>query len=116
MAAAVFADLDVDVEHSPEALHPCHGAVPLCGTLVTPVSIATFRFVGPLAPLSRRHLHAVFTVWREDAMETCEVDSWLGYQRGQFGNEVQRLKDHMGRAIAIGCLQFVTHLAIGRHC
>ena len=35
VTAAVFADFDVDVEHSLEALHPGHRAVALCGTLVT---------------------------------------------------------------------------------
>ena len=100
LTAAVFTDFDIDIENSFQSLHPGHGTMSLCGTLVLPIGIGWLS-VGLLATLGRRHLNAVFAVGREDAVETCEVDSWLGYQRGQFGNEVQRLKDHMSRAIAV---------------
>lgn len=116
LPTAVLADFDINIEDALETLHPGHGAMALCGALVTPVGIAAFRFVGLLAPLGGCYLSPVFAVGREDAIETCEVDSWLGYQRGQLRHEIQWLKDHMGGAIAIRCLQFVTHLAIGRHC
>ena len=88
LTTTVFAHFDIDIEYSLEALHPGHPVMALCGIFVTPVSIEIFQFVGPLAPLSRCHLNTVFTIWREDAMETCEVNSWLGYQSSQFGNEV----------------------------
>jgi len=37
LAAAVFADLDVDIENSFEALHPGHGPVPFRWTFIVPV-------------------------------------------------------------------------------
>ena len=54
LTAAVFADFDVDVKDSFEALHPSHCAMALCGTLITPVGIVAFRFVGLLAPLGSK--------------------------------------------------------------
>ncbi|CSP78870.1 Uncharacterised protein [Shigella sonnei] len=85
----------------------------LCRTLVTPVSIETFRFVGLLAPLGGCYLNSVFAVRCKDAVEACEVDSRLRYQRSEFGDEVQRLEDHMGGAIAVRSFELVTHLPIG---
>ncbi|OES47442.1 hypothetical protein A7R77_33065 [Pseudomonas aeruginosa] len=113
VTAAVFADFNINIEDSLEALHPGHGAVALCRTLVTPVSIETFRFVGLLAPLGGCYLNSVFAVRCKDAVEACEVDSRLRYQRSEFGDEVQRLEDHMGGAIAVRSFELVTHLPIG---
>ena len=125
MATAVLADLDVDVENPFEALHPGHSAVPLCWTLVVPVRIGRFWWIGLLAALGRRDLNTVFAVRCKDPVESGEVDSWLGYQRGQFGNEIQRLKDHMGGAIpkalatlagqafAVRSFELVANLAVG---
>jgi len=42
-----------------------------------------------------------------------EIDSRLWDQGGQLGDEVQRLEDHMRGAVAIWCLQFIAHLALG---
>ncbi len=109
----MFADFNINIEDSLEALHPGHGAVALCRTLVTPVSIETFRFVGLLAPLGGCYLNSVFAVRCKDAVEACEVDSRLRYQRSEFGDEVQRLEDHMGGAIAVRSFELVTHLPIG---
>jgi hypothetical protein len=36
-----------------------------------------------------------------------EVDSWLGYQGDQLGNEVQWFEYHMGGAIVVGCFDLV---------
>ena len=81
----------------------------LCRTLVTPVSIETFRFVGLLGGC---YLNSVFAVRCKDAVEACEVDSRLRYQRSEFGDEVQRLEDHMGGAIAVRSFELVTHLPV----
>ena len=56
LATAVFADLDVDVEHSFEALHPGHSAMALCGAFVTPVGIGRLR-IGFLAAFGGCHLN-----------------------------------------------------------
>ena len=100
LTAAVFADFDVDVEDALESLHPGHSAMPLCRTLVVPVDIGRFWWIGLFAAFGRCDLNPVFAVRREYAMKPCQINSRLGYQRSQFGHEVQRLKDHMGGAIA----------------
>ena len=107
MATAVLADLDVDVEHSLEALLPGHGSMALCRTLVVPVRIGRFWWIGLLAALGRRDLNTVFAVRCKDPVESGEVDSWLGYQRCQLGYEIQWLEDHMSRSIAIRCFSGV---------
>ncbi len=48
------------------------------------------------AALCRRHLHAMLAVGGEYPVEAGKVNSWLGHQGGQSGDEVQRLEDHMG--------------------
>ncbi len=49
----------------------------------------------------------------KDTVVSGEVDSGPGHQGNQMGDEAQRVKDHMGGAIAIRCLQFVAHIAVG---
>jgi hypothetical protein len=39
---AVFADFDIDIKDSYEALHPSHGAVPLSGAFALPVVVVRF--------------------------------------------------------------------------
>ena len=80
LATAVFTDLDVDVENTLESLHPGHSAVALCGALVTPASIETFRLIGLFAPLSGCYLNAVFAVRCKKPVESSKVDPRLGYQ------------------------------------
>ena len=67
-----------------------------------------------LTPLGRCHPRAVLAVGGEDPVETGEVDTRLGDQRGEPGDEVQGLEDDMGGAVAIGGLQLVAHLSTGR--
>jgi hypothetical protein len=43
----------------------------------------------------------VFTVWREYSVESCQVHSRLGNQRGQLGDEIQRFKDDVRSSIAV---------------
>ena len=88
VTAAVFADFDINIEDALETLLPSHGTMALCGALATPVGIEGFRFVGLLATLGRRHLNPMLAIGRKDAMEAREVNSRLGYQRGQLGHEV----------------------------
>lgn len=65
-----------------------HCAMALCWALVVPVGIRRFWWIGLLAALGRRDLNAKLAVGRKNAVEAREVNSRLGYQRGQFGNEV----------------------------
>ena len=54
------------------------------------------------AALCRRHLHAMLAVGGEYPVKAGKVNSWLGHQGGQSGDEVQRLEDDVGGAVAIG--------------
>lgn len=38
-------------------------------------------------------------------MKPRQIGTGRGHQRGKLGDEVQRLKDHVSRAIAVGGLQ-----------
>lgn len=108
--AAGTASLDVDIENSLEPLCPCHRRSPFGGR---------WRFIGypglvAPAPLCRRHQGPVLAVRRKYPMKPGKVDSWPGHQRGQAGNEIQRLKDHVRGAIPVRCLQLVAHVAVWR--
>ena len=101
LTAAVLADFDIDVEDALESLHPGHGAVSLCGTLVLPVGIGRFWWIGFLAAFGRCDLHTAFAVGCEDAMEACKIDARFWHQCSQLRHEVQGLKDHVSSAIAV---------------
>jgi len=47
-------------------------------------------------------------------MEAGEIDSGFWYQGRQADNEVQRLEDDMGGAVAKLCLECIAHPASGR--
>ncbi len=47
-------------------------------------------------------------------METSKVDSGLGHQGGQLGDEIHGLEDDMGRAVALRCFQLIPDLALIR--
>lgn len=53
---------------------------------------------------------------RKHSVESHEIQSWPGYQRGQPDHEFQRLQHHMGRPVAERPLVAVHHpaLSIGR--
>ena len=74
------------------------------------------RCFGPatLAPLCRCHQRTEFAVRGEYTEKTCQIDSRLGYQCGQFGNEIYRLKDDMDGAIPIRRFQLVSDLTLVR--
>ena len=46
-----------------------------------------------LCPAWPGHQGTMFAIGREHIMEPGKVDSWLWYQCGQAGNEIQWLKD-----------------------
>ena len=109
-SAADRTGLDVDAENPLEALRPSHRGATfrLCrrlrirgrGTLTAP------------APLGRRHPRAVFAVRCKHPMKASEVDPRLGHQGRQPCDEIQRLKDDVGRTVAVWCLQLVSNVAI----
>ena len=41
-----------------------------------------------------------------------EVDSWLGYQGDQLGNEVQWFEYHMGGAVVVGCFELIAYSTV----
>lgn len=73
VTAAVFAELDINIEHSFEALHLGHGLMPLCRAIML-VSIGRLQ-IRLLAAFVGCDLGAVLAVGREDTMEPCEVNS-----------------------------------------
>ena len=57
---------------------------------------------GRLAPRpALRHLRPVGAVRREHAVEAGEIDSRFGHQRGQPGDEIQRLEEHVRGAVGV---------------
>lgn len=47
-------------------------------------------------------------------MIPCQVGTRFGYQRREFGNEVQGLKDDTSGSISVRRFQLITLLALGR--
>lgn len=85
-STAIQAGLDVDREHSLEALHPTHRSP---------------RFIGVDGALraARHDTLAMLEVRCEHAVKSSQIQPWSGDQRSQAGNEVQRLQYHVGRSV-----------------
>ena len=66
---------------------------------------------GTPAPLRRCHRCAVLAVGGKHAMEARQVDLGLGHQGREPGDEVERLEDDMGGAIAVRRLELVPDIA-----
>ena len=60
------------------------------------------------------HRCAVLAVRGKYAIEARQVDPRLWHQGGEPGDEVQRLEDDMGGAIAVRRLELVADVAMGR--
>jgi len=101
--ATLRTDRNIDVKYSLQALSPSHGLVALCGCFVFVFLVGT-----ALAAFSRRHIYPVFAVGREYAVEPGQVYSRFRHQGSQLGNEIQRLKDDVRRAIAVGRFELIT--------
>jgi len=99
-------------ENPLQPLRPGHGHITLNWRFLVP----PFRQPGfaTLAPLCRCHQRTVFAVRGEYTVKTCQIDSGLGHQGGQLGDEIHRLEDHVGGAIAIRRFQLISNLAIIR--
>jgi hypothetical protein len=69
--------------------------------------------VAPLPPPGLGHLRAVGAVGGKHAVEAGEIDARFGHQRGQPGDEIQRLEEHLRGAVRVGRLQLVAHQAAG---
>jgi len=98
-------------ENPLQPLRPGHGHITLNWRFLVP----PFRQPGfaTLAPLRRCHQRTVFAVRGEYAVKTCQIDSGLGHQGGQLGDEIHRLEDHVGGAIAIRHFQLISNLQLG---
>ena len=85
-------------------------------TLNRGLLVLDIRCFGPatLAPLCRCHQRTEFAVRGEYTMKTCQIDSRLGPQCGQFGNEIYRLEDDVGGAIPMRRFQLVSNLTLVR--
>ena len=58
------------------------------------------------------NLQTILAIGRKFAVISGEIDSGPGYQGNQFSDEIQRSKQDMSSAIAIGCFELVAHLAV----
>ena len=110
-AAAGLSGLDVDVQYALQALRPGHCCSAFGGRCVfRPVRRAGLV---TLAPLGRRHPRTMRAVRGENPVKSSQVDSGLRYQGDKPDDEVQRLENDVRGAIAVRCLELVTHVAIG---
>jgi len=93
---------DVDVEHPAQALSPCHlrasGRRPRVGTLAR----RRARRRGPDEAAMAR-------VWGKQAVEPKQVTARARHRRSQAGDEVERLEQDVGGAVAKRMLQLVDH-------
>ena len=110
-ATADTAGLHINIEHPLESLSPRHCHVALCGRFL----ILTFcHFLPALAPPGRGYPCSMFAVRGKHTVESGQIDSGFGHQGRQFGNEVHRLEDDVGRAIPIRGFQLIANLALSR--
>jgi hypothetical protein len=93
------AGLDIDAEDPFQALSTGHRGAPFARCRLLP--IPRRGMLASPAPLGRRHPRAVFAVRRKHPVETGEIESRLGHQGRQPGDEVEGFEDDMGRAIAV---------------
>ena len=105
-ATAMVAGLDVDSEYPFKALGPGHGGAALGGGL-------GFGRDSVTAP-GRRDLLSQMTVGREEPMEAGQIHAWFGHQSGQPGNEVERLENDVGGAVAVRGFQGVSNIPLWR--
>ncbi len=106
MGCADPAGFHVNVEYPFQSLSPTHRHVSLRGCFLI---LIRCQFWAALAPPGRGHPHPVQAIRSKDTAESGQVDPGPGYQGGQFGNEIHRLEDHMGRAITIRGFQFIAN-------
>jgi len=102
--------LDINVEHTLQALRPGDRCVALGGRW----RLVRYLRLVSLASLCGRHPCPVFIVGRKHAVKACEADSWRWRQCGEAGDKIQWLEDHMRGAIPVRRLQLVANVAIGR--
>lgn len=101
-AATVLADLDIDLEHAPEAPGPSHGAMLL--------GFGRRGCAGQsLAAPGRRDLRTQAAVGCENTVIASEVDAGPWDQGRQPGDEIQWLQQHMRGAVTPGRFERVAH-------
>jgi len=89
-----------------------HGRMTLNGHLLL-LAIRCFGLVA-FSPLCRCHQRTVFAVRGKHTVKARQIDSGLRHQGGQFGDEIHRLKDDVGRPIPVRRLELVTHVTVRR--
>ena len=106
---AAAANLNVDIENSLESLGPGH-----CGmTLSRRTNFRIGERLHTFATLGRGDLPTPSVVRCQYAVVASEIDPGLGNQCRQSGYEIHRIEGHLCRAIPIGRLQGIDHLAGG---
>lgn len=109
---ALFAFGNVDVEDALQASGPGHGGPLLQRCAFLGRKVHGTDLACPLATFGRGDRYTVVAVGGEHAVEAGQVHSRFGHQRRQLRHEVQGLEDHMGGAVPVRCLEFVTYPAV----
>ncbi len=109
LTATPWADQHIDVKYPFQTLRPSHSLAALFGR-----SAHDFSTGAALSAFGRCHFNTVFAVGCKYTVESGQVYSGLGYQRRQLGNEIQRLKDDVRSAIAVGRFELVADIPRGR--
>jgi hypothetical protein len=99
------AEFHINIEHLLQSLSPGHRYMVLRWRFLI---LTSCHFLAALAPLRWHHPHPMFAVRSKYTVKPCQVDSGLGDQGSQFGDEIHRLEDHVGRAITIWGFQLIS--------
>jgi len=106
---AAAANLDVDAEHTFQALNPGHCDMTLDGCAEFCVGDGLVAFPAP----GWCNQPSPAVVRGKDAVVAGEIDPRLRYQSSQPRNEIYRVEGYLGRSIPVGRLQGIDHLASG---
>ena len=102
------AGLDVDAEYALQALRPRHRGAAFARRGLR--RIPCRAMLASPAPFRRCYSRPVPAVGGEYAVEACQVDSGLGHQGRQPGDEIERFEDDVRGAVTVGGLQLVAHV------
>ena len=100
----------IDIEYSLEAFRSYHRCMTFCGCVV--ICCTNFLTLIVLAALYRCYQGTVIAVWRENTMESSQVNPGLRHQGSKPSHEIQWLEDNVGSAISIRHLQLVADVAV----
>ncbi len=87
-----------------------HRGVTVCRLAVARLTV--FLTLVAFTAFSRCYQGTVLAVWRENTMESSQVNPGLRHQGSKPSHEIQWLEDNVGSAISIRRLQLVADVAV----